>query len=190
MFPESLGDWHRVGITLYHLGEFEAAADAYRNFITQDPNHADAWLNLGIMLYEQKKLDESLEAYRKVKELRPDDRRADQMVGKISIEQGQWDLAIETLGELVQRDSLATDEWLLLAQAYRGRGDLDAAHIALAQYIKYHGNRQDGWLEYFELGKVYHVGGEVEAARIIYQAVKKRLPDNVDVQDRLRSLSQ
>ena len=189
VFPESLGDWHRVGIALYHLGEFEAAATAFQNLLAQDPDHTGAWHNLGIMLYEQKKLDESLEAYRKVKELHPDDRRADQMMGKILIAQGQWDLAIETVGKLVQRDSLATDEWLLLAQAHRGKGDLDGAHMALAKYIKHHGNKQDGWLEYFELGKVYHKGGQVEAARVIYQAVKKVLPDNVDVQDRLRSLS-
>ncbi|MDP6037963.1 MAG: tetratricopeptide repeat protein [Candidatus Latescibacteria bacterium] len=190
VFPESLGDWHRLGVALYHLGEFEAAAVAYRNLLMQDPDHADAWLNLAVMLYEQKKLDESLDAYRKVKELRPDDRKADQMMGKILMEQGQWDKAIEILGKLVQRDSLATDEWLLLAQAHRGRGDLDGAQMALAKYIKHHGNRQDGWLEYFELGKVYHKEGQVEVARVIYQTVTKVLPDNADVKAQLRALSQ
>jgi len=183
----ALGDWHRVGITQYHLKNFEAAATAYQNLVARDPKYADAWLNLGRMLYEQNKLDDALEAYHKARALRPNDRKTLYMIGRILVAKNQWDRAIEILDTQVKRDTLATESWLLLAQAHRHKGDTKNAQEALATYIGAQGDRPEGWAEYFELGKLYQ--GHIDAAQTIYRSVLKMLPSNKEVQDSLHTVS-
>lgn len=97
--------------------------------------------------------------------------------------------AIEILENQVKSDSLATDFWLLLAQAQRHNNNAEKSQQALANYIKVHGDSPDGWLEYFELGKYYHVQGHTQAAQSIYQATLRMLPNNTEIQDSLRALS-
>jgi len=189
VFPESLGDWHRVGVVKHKLGDFEGAAQAWHNLVSQDPTQTEIWLNLAFMLYEQGKLDESLEIYDQVRSSNPDNHKAFFMAGKIMLEQKKWDQTLEMLTMQIQRDSLATNSWLLIAQAFRHKGDINRAQQALAKYILAHNHRLDGWREYFELGKLYQARGDIETARVIYQAASRVLPDNHELQDSLRILS-
>lgn len=189
VFPESLGDWHRIGVVRHKLGDFEGAAQAWKNLVSQDPTQTEVWLNIAFMLYEQGKLDESLEIYDQVRSSHPDNHKAFFMSGKVMLEQKKWDQTIDMLTKQIQRDSLATNSWLLIAKAYRHKGDINRAQQALAKYILAHNHRLDGWREYFELGKIYQARGDIETARIIYQAASRVLPDNHELQDSLRILS-
>ena len=189
VFPESLGDWHRIGLTYNQLGDYHNAAIAWQNLASQDPSEVEIWLNIALMLFKQDKMDEALEIYGQVRSSDPDNQKALYMTSVILLKQQQWDQTIDILREHVQQDATATDAWLLLAQAYRQKGELTPAQHALAKYIMVHQYRHDGWLEYFELGKRYHVIGDLENAKVIYTAAAKMLPDNQEIQDSLRVLS-
>lgn len=189
IFPESLGDWQRIGMTRHQIDDYHGAANAWRHIVSQDPTRIESWLNLALMLYKQGKLDESLKIYDKVRGLEPDNRKALHMTGKVLLAQKRWNQTIEILKKQVQKDTLATDSWLLLAQAYRHKGEINQSQHALAKYILAHRYSSDGWLEYFELGKRYQALGDKKSAQIIYQAASKMLPDNRELQDSLQALS-
>lgn len=189
IFPESLGDWHRIGVTRQQLGDLNGAAKAWHNLVTQDPTQVDAWLNIAQMSYEQGQLDEALKVYEEVLSIDPNNRRAFFMTGKILLEQKKWDQTIEILTHQLQQDTQATDSYLLLAQAYRHKGQIAPSQQALAKYIGAYNHRLDGWREYFELGKLYQSRGEKQNALLIYRATAEALPDHRELQDSIRALS-
>lgn len=55
--------WHALGLVRLHLGDYDAAAEAYRAGTLADPNQADSWLGLATLAVLRGDAAGALEAY-------------------------------------------------------------------------------------------------------------------------------
>jgi tetratricopeptide (TPR) repeat protein len=63
--------WHALGLVRLHLGDFDAAAEAYRAGIAADPAAAESWLGLASVAVARGDVAGALDAYDRVLALRP-----------------------------------------------------------------------------------------------------------------------
>jgi tetratricopeptide (TPR) repeat protein len=63
--------WHALGLVAFHLGDFEAAAAAYRAGATADPTRAESWLGLATIAVARGDAQGALVAYEGVLARRP-----------------------------------------------------------------------------------------------------------------------
>jgi tetratricopeptide (TPR) repeat protein len=61
----------RLALSLYHKGEFEAAADSYRQALSLAPSYADLHNQLGVALHAADRDDEALQAFTRALEINP-----------------------------------------------------------------------------------------------------------------------
>jgi Flp pilus assembly protein TadD len=105
-------------------GEWARAAEAYRNAIAVNPQHAQAHNNLGQILERGGRIDEAAEAYGQALASRPDFRLARFNLGRMLIARGKLAEAIAELEKLTTpRDAEAPRYLFALATAYARAGD-------------------------------------------------------------------
>ena len=64
--------FYNLGNACHNRGEFEPAAEAYREAVRFNPRDADSWNNLGKTLKELNRLEEAIAAYSRALEIRPE----------------------------------------------------------------------------------------------------------------------
>jgi tetratricopeptide (TPR) repeat protein len=105
-------------------GEWDRAADAYRQAIAVNPQHANAHNNLGQILERQGASAAAAEAYRQAIASRPEFRIARFNLGRMLIGLGNTPEAIAELQKLTTpRDAEAPRYLFALAGAYARAGD-------------------------------------------------------------------
>ncbi|MEI7855922.1 MAG: tetratricopeptide repeat protein [Methanomicrobiales archaeon] len=61
--PNNAGAWYNLGVTVYALGNYRDAVNAFGQAADIDPDFADAWFNKGIALVHLDKYPEALRAF-------------------------------------------------------------------------------------------------------------------------------
>ena len=67
---------YNKGIDFYQLGQFEQAADCFKQAVELDPNYIDAYYNLGSILEYLKQDDAALAVFKQIILRKPDDYEA------------------------------------------------------------------------------------------------------------------
>ena len=120
-----LGDAHYdYGVLLGLRGEWDRAAEAYRQAIAVNPQQANARNNLGQILERQGSSAAAAEEYRQAVASRPDFRIARFNLGRMLVALGKTQEAIAELQKLTTpRDAEAPRYLFALAGAYARAGD-------------------------------------------------------------------
>jgi tetratricopeptide (TPR) repeat protein len=74
--PASAGYFDN-GIRLARLGQWDEAANAYKNALLEDPRNADALMNLGFVYYEMGLDDQAQDAFSAAHRLREPEEKCD-----------------------------------------------------------------------------------------------------------------
>lgn len=96
---------YNKGVDLYHVGQFEQAADCFRQATELDPNYIDAYYNLGALLEYLKQDEAALNAFKQIILRKPEDYEAVYKAAQISKKIGDIDKAKMYL-TLIPTDSL------------------------------------------------------------------------------------
>lgn len=96
---------YNKGIDYYQLGQYEQAADSFRQAVDLDPNYIDAYFNLGSILEYLKQDDAALAVFKQIILRKPDDYEAVYKAAALSKKLGQDDKAKMYLS-LIPADSM------------------------------------------------------------------------------------
>ncbi len=124
---------------LIQLSTYDEAEAQLRQALRTNPQHQPALVKLSaILLREPKKdrLEESLNHITRARALKPDDLEAEEVFGRVKLEMGETQQAIDSLLKVasVRPPGERRDQALLyLSQSYHRAGDLDRAVSALRE---------------------------------------------------------
>ncbi|MGD8395533.1 MAG: tetratricopeptide repeat protein, partial [Candidatus Eiseniibacteriota bacterium] len=118
------------GVNLMDRGEFQAAADAYREALALDPAIATAHFNLGIVYWSEGALDSALARVATACALRPHDVDFALKHGSIALAAGRAHDAAAIFQRALELRPDAVEAWIGLATAARRDGRLDRAFTA------------------------------------------------------------
>lgn len=104
-FAEDAKVEYNKGIDFYQLGQYEKAAESFKNAIDLDPNYIDAYYNLGSILEYLNKNEDALTAFKQIILRKPDDYEAVYKAAEISKNLGDVDKAKMYL-TLIPQDSI------------------------------------------------------------------------------------
>jgi tetratricopeptide (TPR) repeat protein len=125
----------RRALELQQAGDFAAAADAYRAFLKEYPDDADALSNLGVVLVRLGRYDEAVEEYKAAERLRPGDWRIKLNLALVYRKSGRLREATTKLEELHSLAPQVKQISLLLADSDLQLGE-NSRVIALLQPLE------------------------------------------------------
>lgn len=96
---------YNKGVDYYQTGQFELAADCFKNATKIDPNYIDAYFNLGSLLEYLKQDEDALSAFKQIILRKPDDYESVLKAAEISQRLGYNDKAKMYL-TIIPQDSL------------------------------------------------------------------------------------
>jgi len=107
--------WNGLGITLYYLGDYDNAIEAYNNAIEANNNkNADIWYNKALALQRLGKFSESILAYNQVTNISPGIEDAWYNKGTILKNMGnmsKYDEAIQAFDKAIELDPKDAEAW-------------------------------------------------------------------------------
>lgn len=84
---------YNKGIDYYKLGQFEEAANCFKNAVELDPNYIDAYYNLGTILEYLKQDEAALAVFKQIILRRPDDYESVYKAAELSKKVGEFEKA-------------------------------------------------------------------------------------------------
>lgn len=102
--PDAESEYNR-GVRARVVGDWPAAADAFRRALTHDRAFAEAWNELGYALRHQGRYEESLQAYAEALRLRPEFPEALEYLGEAYVKMGRLEDARRVLARLRALDT-------------------------------------------------------------------------------------
>ncbi|MBM3262105.1 MAG: tetratricopeptide repeat protein [candidate division Zixibacteria bacterium] len=124
---------YALGLTYYEQGNTEAAIDAFKRALTEDPSLAEAYLYIGNLRVREDRLQDAIEAYKSAV-------RADSLfveaynnLGSIYAETGQFEQSMTAYRQALALDDRFFDARTNLGLLYAEAGRLDEA---VAEYTK------------------------------------------------------
>lgn len=121
---------HSRGNTLFALGRWQEAADAYRHAIRLDPEHWDSHLNLGAALSNLGRFDEAVAALEQAVAYRPDRTAVYRQMAVCYLETRQYDQALAALQRIHEQGEADAETWALAARIHDARGAHTDADVA------------------------------------------------------------
>lgn len=152
------------------LGQFEDAAEIYRQFIETESEveyKALGYYGLGYVSDALKDTLSAIENYSRALELVPDMIQAKNRLVQLYIEREEWEPALLFCREAIDLDSTDLNNWFDITYIYRQKGDTSLALQALqqAEYLFL-----DNWRFYSYWGYFYM---EIQKLEMAYQKFKK-----------------
>ncbi len=122
------------------LGQFENAADIYRQFIETESEveyRGLGYYGLGFVSDAQKDTLSAIENYRRALELVPDMTQARNRLTQLYIESEEWERALLLCKEAIELDSTDLSNWFDITYIYQQKGDTALALQTLenAEYL-------------------------------------------------------
>ena len=96
---------YNKGIDYYRLGQYEQAAQCFKNAVELDPNYIDAYYNLGSILEYLKQEEAALSVFKQIILRKPDDYESVYKAALLSKKFGEYDKANMYLS-LIPQDSI------------------------------------------------------------------------------------
>lgn len=84
---------YNKGVDYYKLGQFEEAANCFKNAVELDPNYIDAYYNLGTILEYLKQDEAALAVFKQIILRRPDDYESVYKAAELSKKVGEYEKA-------------------------------------------------------------------------------------------------
>jgi predicted TPR repeat methyltransferase len=106
--PSVLGN---LGITLFHLSQWEAAIPVLCQATTADPSHAEAWACLGFANEAQGQWQAAAEALEKALAISPQQVRLWLSLGQVSLRLGNVENALQAFDRALQEDPGCAPAW-------------------------------------------------------------------------------
>lgn len=119
--------WYDLGVALYHSGDVQGAATAYRKVLELDPTYHAAHYRLGITLYHLGKLEEALKTFEKAQLLTPEYAMASYHIGVLLGRLGRFDEAKTQLESYLEYHPWDAPTKYHLGMLSARAGDRDAA---------------------------------------------------------------
>ena len=125
-----LGSVHR------DRGEYEQAAQAYRQAIAEQPDDDSAYLNLGSVLGRMRHYEEAERVLRKARELNPAVAATHSNLGTVFLQTGRLDLAAESLERAAELDRDHRPAWENLLRLSTERDDWQGGVRACRELLR------------------------------------------------------
>lgn len=132
----SADEYYDLGIDLEMVGDTDAAEDAYRQAVSQEPGHADAWVNLGRLAFLDARATEAIEDFKRAIESEPGHATAWFNLGVVEEHQERPEAARACYEKAVESDPQFPDAHYNLARLFESLGDKRAALRHLNAYRK------------------------------------------------------
>ena len=126
-------------------GQYDAAADKYREALTLEPRSPQALSNLGVCLYLGGHMQSAVEPLQNALSIDPNQLPANLILGMDYVKLGEPDKALTPLQRVLQRDSKNRDALLALASAFFGLHQYDKAGGVYAREIRIYPTDSEGW---------------------------------------------
>ena len=130
---------YNKGIDYYQVGQFEQAADCFKQAVELDPNYIDAYYNLGSILEYLNKNESALSVFKQIILRKPDDSEAVYKAANLSYKLGYFEKAKMYLSLIPQNSMLSTQVKQLEAdinsKLQEANQDKIAAENSTSQYI-------------------------------------------------------
>ena len=130
--PLSFEAMNNLGLIYDRSGQPERAIELLRRAINTDPENEAGYYNLGNYYARQRDLKTALRNYDRVLEISPASAEAAVEKGRILIELGRPESAVETLNRALESNSTLFDAYFVLSSAYEKMGRIKEA-IAAAE---------------------------------------------------------
>lgn len=175
----------RLGEAYGAAGKFDEAIEQLRAALKIEPEHTGAFLDLGIVALSENDFEGAKRYFKKVVELTEgsdyedvNNRREVALfnLGGIALQEREYEDAIGYFKGSLRINKTASDTYVLLAKAYRGIEDLDAAEEQLMTALAFDPNYAEA---HFLLAQVYDQREDVVNAAVHYVEAAKLAP-NVD----------
>ena len=137
--------WYDKGYTLYNMGKYEEAIQAYDKAIEIDPRYADAWNNKGAVLENMGKYDEAIQACDKAIEINPQFADAWNNKGFALENMGRYDEAMQAYDKVIEIDPQFAYAWNNKGTVFYNFGKYDEAVQAYNKAIEINPLSADAW---------------------------------------------
>jgi tetratricopeptide (TPR) repeat protein len=126
-------------------GQYDAAADTYREALTVEPRSPQALSNLGVCLYLGGHLRSAVEPLQNALSIDPSQLSANLILGMDYVKLGEPEKALTPLQRAVRQDSKNRDALLALASALFGLRQYDKAGEVYARELRIYPTDSEGW---------------------------------------------
>ncbi len=133
--PNNAAANFNLGLLRGEQGRLPEAEVALRKALNADPQMAQAAYNLAIILANNN-IDEAIEWCQKAQQLRPNEPKYAYTLAFYQRQKGNIGSAIELLQQIIRREPLYWDSYLLLGELYEGRRDFPKALAVYRQALK------------------------------------------------------
>jgi tetratricopeptide (TPR) repeat protein len=161
----------------YNRADYQGAVADYSNAIRQYPAYYDAYGRRAEAQIKLQNYAGAIESYQQMIRIFPNDAGVYRRLGDAYVALGNWDLALDAYNQLISRDGgreprqLRTAVYLQLGRYADALADYDAL---IEQ------EREEGQL-YLERGRIYQLGGNLQAAIADYDRAALLRPDDIEV---------
>lgn len=126
----------RTGRRLLRAGHFAEAADIFREFAEQNPDHAIAYEALGTACFAAGDYTEAVEAFTRVSQLKPGLPGPLVNLGAVYNRTGEFKKALDILRKALQRDRNSGEAYYNMGLAHRGLNQLSMAVTAYREAVR------------------------------------------------------
>jgi protein O-GlcNAc transferase len=156
------------------LGQFETAAEHYKQAISINPNYYKAHYNLGGVLHELGRLDLSIKSFKSALSLKPDYAEAYNNIGNVFKELDQFDNAIKSFDKAIEIKPNYFSAHYSLGSIFQ---NLDNIEAAITSYEKVLVIKPDFAELHNNLGVIYQGVGEINSALEHLEAAVRIMPE-------------
>jgi tetratricopeptide (TPR) repeat protein len=127
--------WHFLGWSHYYLGHATASSEAFKQYLTMNPNEGDSLFGLGLLAMEDGEFVEAATLFQQSIDVQKDipkgQAKSMARLGDIRVQQGNRSAALQLYGEALVLDPDLYEAWYHLATTYEREGmqeESKAAH--------------------------------------------------------------
>lgn len=132
----SAQEYFAQGNAFYEQGNFQAAANAFRQAVALDETQVGYWHNLGVTYYSLNQLDEARTSFQRGLGLEPDDAELNYLMGVVSIQFEQLSEAETFLTRANQINPVLPEPYFGLGVLYRLQGQRERAIAAFETFLE------------------------------------------------------
>ena len=130
--------WHFLGWSHYYLGNATSSIEAFRHYLTMNPDEGDSLFGLGLLAMEDGAFEEAASLFEQsigVQQDRPTGQaKSKARLADIRVQQGDRLSAIQLYKEALQLDPDLYEAWYHLATTQKRSGNKDEFQVALDMF--------------------------------------------------------
>lgn len=180
-FDETNAEYHYyAGVSLYLIDQLEKAVDFLQVAAENHPDNIDYAYTLGTVLFRKKSYKEALIVFDYIVSVHG---HIDSIfyVGKCFVELGQFEKAVEKLGEVLPKRGNQYEVYFELGCAYMGMFEFRDAQACFETSIRLN---PDHIIAYYYLSKIFLKKGEHDHSIHILTKLKNLHPDETSLVDK------